>query len=102
MRQLKRLFSNVVVVLVAFAQILPSATTMAVAETNPALKVQVVGEGSVTVSQDTTSYYVDSSEDFEEVFEEGTELRFDVLSDTGIKSITENGQTLVDAQNQVF
>ena len=102
MRQLKRFFSNVVVVLVAFAQILPSASTVATAETNPTLKVQVVGEGSVTVSHDTTSWYVDSSEDFEQVFEEGTELDFDVLSDTGIKSITEDGQTVVDAQGEAL
>lgn len=102
MAKIKRIFSNIVVVLVAFSQILPSATTLASAETNPTLKVQVVGEGSVTVSKDTTSWYVDSSEDFEQAFEEETELRFDILSDTGIKSITEDGQTVVDAQNQAL
>lgn len=104
MKLVKNFLSKVFVVFVAMSQVLPTSTISTYAEsTSHKLTVQVVGEANVTVStSDDVAYGVTAEEELVHEFEDGTELKFNILSDNGITSINEDGVAVTDSQGQAL
>ncbi len=101
----KKVLSKIFVVFVAMSQVLPTSTLSTYAEETSShkLTVQVVGEANVTVStSDDVSYSATADEEMVQEFEDGTELKFNILSDNGITSINEDGVALTDSQGQAL
>ena len=104
MKIVKNIMSKVFVVFVAMSQVLPTSTISTYAETTShKLTVQVVGEANVTMStSDDVAYGVTAEEKLVHEFEDGTELKFNILSDNGITSINEDGVAVTDSQGQAL